>query len=96
MDAPSLPSSLHSPLRTLDVSDIETIRHELRALHAGIDQVQQAAAGASQRAREIVGQAAVLGMTGVAIGEPGAWLPGSNSASGWRSHPSTGTTAGAG
>ena len=53
------------------MSDIETIRHELRALHAGIDQVQQAAAGASQRAEEIAGQAAALGMTGVAIGVQG-------------------------
>jgi hypothetical protein len=50
------------------VSELETIGHQLRGLGDGLDRVQQAAAAAGQRAEEIAGRAAALGMMGVAIG----------------------------
>jgi hypothetical protein len=47
---------------------LETIGHNLRGLGEGLDRVQHAAAGAGQRAEEIAGRAAALGIMGVAIG----------------------------
>ncbi len=50
------------------MSDIETIGHELRAMSAGMDQAQHAAAAADARAQDVAARAAMTGLAGVAMG----------------------------